>query len=149
MFNEEIYKKFAKSRFYKLFRLYCVIGAAAFAVIGLILLASAKYIGSGVYGILCIAAGALCICVPVIFIINAVGKPFLCAEGEITEIKKKSAVVKVDGKEINASSFEHFLNNSSLKDYAAGDKVIIYSHDKKLTRPLFYKIRNLEFGIRN
>lgn len=139
MFNEEIYKNFLKSRFYKRFKLYCVIGVSAVAAIGLILLASAKYIGSGVCGILCVAAGALCVCVPVIFIINAIGKPYLCAEGEITGIKKNSALVKVCGKEINASSFEHFLNNSSLKDYAAGDKVIIYSHDKKLTRPLFIK----------
>lgn len=137
MFSDELYSKLKKNRLFKGFILYCIIGGVCFAAIGIALIASARLLNSGFLEIAGIVLGLLCLAVPAGFIIGAFGKPHLCAEGEITEINKRKAAVSVGGITVKGSSFENFVFNKSLEGYKVGDKVLIYSKDKKMSRPLF------------
>ena len=147
MFNEALYEEFRKTPAHKRYVIHCVIGAAACAGIGIALIALGFVLGDLFENNLMIAltvalfaAGAVCIMVPVGFIMSARHKPFLCEKGEITAVSKNRAEIRVKDLTVKkAVSYERFLRNTPMSNYSAGDEVVVISHDKKLTRPMFYK----------
>lgn len=143
MFSDEAYKKLCSSPLYKKFILYCIIGASCFALVGILFILT-LYITRN-FNIfvraLPVITGIALLCVPAGFIFNGLHKPFLCTYGTLTSKKGNFAEIEVDDKAVRGTSFEHFLKNVSLTDYSVGDTVLIYASDKKMGRPLFFKVK--------
>ncbi len=142
MFEEDVYSAFRASACFKKYVAYCVIGCAGFTVIGLAfaafgILGTAG--GSALYALLFIPA-AVCLAVPVGFIISSRRKPYVCAKGTVAAINGGRAEIKAGEITLrNAVSFEKFLKNASLDSYSPGEEVIVISFAKNDRRPMFYK----------
>lgn len=140
MFNEETYEFLKKSYFYKRLTLYFVIGASAVFFIGVAFILIGTLMLDGYPVLILDIVGALFMLFPVFVIIKRQVKPYMCTIGKIKAKSKNYAIVAVGDEFIKATSFEHFLKNKSLKDYEEGDKVVIYSADKRITQALFYHV---------
>lgn len=140
MFNEETYQYLQKSYFYKRLTLHCIIGSACVFVIGIAFILIGTLMLEGAYLIALDIVGALCMLVPISFLAKRRIKPYMCTIGKIKAKNKKYAIVTVGDEFVKATSFEHFLNNKSLKDYDVGDEVVIYSNGKRFSNALFYHV---------
>lgn len=89
-----------------------------------------------------IVAGAV-VCVSVISWQLYNKKPYICCEGEIISLDDKKAEIKISDRIVKGTSFESFLTSKKLKGYKTGDKVVVYSSDKKGSRPLFMHSEDL------
>lgn len=141
MFNEECYKKLKEYGCLGKYRRNCYIGfscaylaACALAVLLLLLFGrfSVGFVAADLCGL---------IIINIIMYCQLKKEPCLCDYAEIKSADKSFAILKIGDTEIKASSFEKFLKNENLDSYAAGDKVIVFSPDKKMSRPLFTKDR--------
>ncbi len=146
MFDDVLYSKFRSTDFHRRYVIYCVIGASAFFVIGVIITVIAA-LGcaekSNPLAPLAFIPAALCFAVPLGFIVSARKKPYICAKGTIVSIKGNKAIVKAGDITVkNAVSFEKFLDNAPLKNYSAGDEVVLVSFTKRSARPMFYREEN-------
>ena len=142
MFDKAVYSAFRATAHFRKYVIYCVIGCTGFAVtgfaiatIGLLGIAG----GSMLYALLFIPA-AVCLAVPVGFIVNSRRKPYVCSRGTVIAINGGRAEIKAGDITLrNAVSFEKFLKNASLDSYSPGEEVIVISFAKKDRRPMFYK----------
>lgn len=139
MFNEECYKKLTEKGCLGKYGRNCYIGFSCFYLAScfiavLLLMFFERF--SWVFPII-IALGLVII--NVIMSRQLKKEPYLCDYAEIVSVDKAYATVKIGDTKVKASSFEKFLKNENLDSYAPGDKVIVFSPDKRMSRPLFTK----------
>lgn len=141
MFNETCYELLKKTGYLNRYAANCYIGISCIYIIASLI---------AVFITLCYdvfqwsyliaeAVGLLILNWLIFVVLISIGhkKPFICTFAVIESISKTSAELKVGEEKITASSFEKHFSNESLDKYQAGEKVLVYSLDKNMKRPLF------------
>lgn len=139
MFNNECYKKLTEKGCLGKYRRNCYIGFSCFYLAScfiavLLLMFFDRF--SWVFPFVILIG---------LIIINLImnrqlkKEPYLCDYAQIKSIDKGYATLEIGDEDVKSSSFEKFLKNENLEGYAIGDRVIVFSPDRKMTRPLFTK----------
>lgn len=140
VYNEECYRYLKEKGYLKKYAMYCHIGfSCAYIVACLIVLFIIIRRGSFSTEVpVCDFIGLLLLNGYTYYKLNKKA-PYLCRYAEIKVINENKARLTIGDIEKNAVSFEGFLRNENLSGYKAGDKVIVYSPDEGMKRPMFTK----------
>ena len=147
MCDEKLLVSLRKNKLFKGYARNCYLGfmatyfAAAILLTGIVCLTENAPITMH-YLVPVIVAGSV-VCVSVISWQLYNKKAYICCEGEIAALDDKKAEIKINDTTVKGTSFESFLTSKKLKGYKAGDRVVVYSSDKKGSRPLFMHSEDL------